>query len=116
MFVSFIGCCIVFVYLNQQNVVCFCLFYLYCTLVPHFQLRVWFVNKFICGWGFSCPTLLTDCVPLYMVSVFGSLYFLVVIYLFIYFYYYYFFPLESLFAQNPAGFSPLPNRRLRLGT
>ena len=84
--------------------------------MPHFQLRVWFVNKFICGWGFSCPTLLTDCVPLYMVSVFGSLYFLVVIYLFIYFYYFFFFPLESLFAQNPAGFSPLLSRRLRLGT
>ena len=56
-FVSFIGCCIAFVYLNQQNVACFCFFYLYWTLVPHFQLRVWFVNKFICGWGFSCSTL-----------------------------------------------------------
>ena len=52
MFVSFIGCCIAFVYLNQQNVACFCFFYLYWTLVPHFQLRVCFVNKFICGWGF----------------------------------------------------------------
>ena len=26
MFVSFVGCCIAFVYLNQQNVACFCFF------------------------------------------------------------------------------------------